>query len=146
MAYGNYYPVTYNPYQQYQQPAVNYPQIQQPQQQGNFVRVPNETEARNDPVAPGNSVTFIDENAPYCYTKTAGFSQLDPPKFVKYRLVREDELSAQNDATTAANVQAVNSIAYAEKAALDALRAEFDALKSQVNELTSKTRKDDTDE
>lgn len=146
MAYGNYYPVTYNPYQQYQQPVVNYPQIQQPQQQGNFVRVSNETEARNYPVAPGNSVTFIDENAPYCYTKTAGFSQLDPPKFVKYRLVREDELPAQNDATTAANVQPVNSIAYADKAALDALRAEFDTLKSQVNELTSKARKDDTDE
>lgn len=39
------------------------PQYQQPQQTG-LVSVPNIEAARNYPVAPGNSVTFKDENAP----------------------------------------------------------------------------------
>lgn len=58
-------------------------------QNGGFVSVRNETEARNYPVALGNSVTFKDETAPYIYTKTMGFSQLDVPRFDKYKLVKE---------------------------------------------------------
>lgn len=86
MAY-SYYPYQPNyfaaPYQQ-----------QQPQQtnQSGFVRVQNENEARMYPVAPGNSITFIDENGPYCYVKTMDISQLDRPKFEKYRLVKEEQV------------------------------------------------------
>ena len=80
----------YNPYapmfQQYQQ--MMQPQISNA---GNFVSVPNEMTARNYPIAPGNSVTFIDENSPYCYTKTMGLNQLDRPIFKKYKLVEEQE-------------------------------------------------------
>lgn len=64
----------------------NAPQIQN----GGFVSVRNEDEARGYPVAIGNSVTFKDETAPYVYTKTMGFSQLDRPIFEKYRLVKEE--------------------------------------------------------
>lgn len=82
---------------QYQQPA-NQPQPQtQPQiQNGGFVSVQNEAIARNYPVAPGNSITFKDENAPYVYTKTMGFSQLDRPIFEKFKLVKEDVAEASN--------------------------------------------------
>lgn len=69
------------------------PQYQQPQQTG-LVSVPNIEAARNYPVAPGNSVTFKDENAPYIYTKTQGFSQLDHPVFEKYRLTKEEDTPA----------------------------------------------------
>lgn len=83
---------SYYPYQ----PNYFAPQYQQPQQtqqtaQSGFVRVQSENEARMYPVAPGNSITFIDENGPYCYVKTMDISQLDRPKFEKYRLVKEDE-------------------------------------------------------
>lgn len=87
--------MNYNPYyQNYQmmqqsqnvQPMVNTPQIQN----GGLVSVRNITEAQNYPVAPGNSVTFKDENAPYVYTKTMGFSQLDRPIFEVFRLVKEE--------------------------------------------------------
>lgn len=65
---------------------------QSPQiQSGGFIPVPSEEVARNYPVAPGNSVTFKNENAPYVYTKTMGFSQLDRPIFEKYKLVKEDD-------------------------------------------------------
>lgn len=79
--YPNYYPQT--PMQMPQQQA-------QPQAQtSGFVSVRSEAEARNYPVAYGNSVTFKDENSPYIYTKTMGFSQLDRPIFDKYKLVKE---------------------------------------------------------
>lgn len=71
-----------NPYFQ------NYSNSQQ--QNVGLVSVRNEIEARNYPVAFGNSVTFKDENAPYIYTKTMGFSQMDTPTFEKYRLIKED--------------------------------------------------------
>jgi hypothetical protein len=59
-------------------------------QNGGFVSVRSIAEAQNYPVAPGNSVTFKDENAPYVYTKTMGFSQLDRPTFEVFRLVKEE--------------------------------------------------------
>jgi hypothetical protein len=73
----------YNPYQ--------LPFQQQQTQQTGLISVRSELEARNYPIAPGNSVTFKDETAPYVYTKTMGFSQLDMPVFEKYRLVKEEE-------------------------------------------------------
>lgn len=60
-----------------------------PQDNG-FVMVRSEMEARNYPVGFGKSVTFKDETAPYVYSKTMGFSQLDKPIFEKYRLVKEE--------------------------------------------------------
>ena len=116
MAYP-YYPNNY---------TYGYPQVQQqiqPQiQNGGFVRVANEDEAHNYPVAPGYSVTFIDDSASYCYTKTAGFSQFDKPVFKKYRLIAEDGTPQEN----------TEMPEYALKTELDKLKAEFKKLKSKV--------------
>lgn len=76
----------YQPY--YQQTPYYQPQNQT---QNGFVRVQNENEARMYPVAPGTSVIFIDENSPFCYTKSVDVSQLDRPKFSKYRLVKQED-------------------------------------------------------
>ena len=62
-------------------PAINQSGAQV--QNGGFVTVRSEAEARAYPVAPGTSVTFKNESAPYCYTKTMGFSQFDKPIFEK---------------------------------------------------------------
>lgn len=97
MAY-NYFPQYFQP-QQMQMPMQ---QTQAPAQQTQtgFVSVRSEEEARNFPVAYGNSVTFKDENAPYIYTKTMGFSQLDRPIFDKYKLVKEEaEIQIQTPKT-----------------------------------------------
>lgn len=169
MAYNNFYsgyqPMMGYPYQQQIQPNYQqqaYPQAQmqmaaqnqqtQPQiQNGGFIQVHDENEARNYPIAPGNSVTFKDENAPYVYTKTMGFSQLDRPIFEKYRLVKEDDIqAAQNQPMSAANSQQTNNIEYALKTDLAALQAEIDALKQRIEELTvkkttAKTKKEETE-
>ena len=90
------YPV-YQPQQQQMQQMPQMPQQQQTHiQNGGFVSAPNEAYARNYSVAPGNSVTFKDEFAPYVYTKTMGFSQLDRPIFEKYRLVKEEPEDVSN--------------------------------------------------
>lgn len=84
-------PNYYNPYYQPQQmPQQIQPQIQPQIQNGGFVSVRSEEEARNYPVAQGTSVTFKNETAPYIYTKTTGFSQLDRPMFEKFKLVKEE--------------------------------------------------------
>lgn len=82
--------------QMYQQPM----QFQQPQQQaggqnmqiqnGGYVTVRNEEQARNYPVAPGSSLTFFNETEPYCYKKTMSFSPLDHPVFERYKIVKEE--------------------------------------------------------
>lgn len=134
----NYYN---NPYQQYY-PQNNFqqPQIQntQPQiQNGGFVSVRSEAEARNYPIAPGNSVTFKDETAPYVYTKTMGFSQLDRPIFEKYKLVKEN--IAENIETENPNLidelkSRVNELNDELNNELNKLWGEIDAIKTQVNE------------
>ena len=158
MAYNNYYsgyqPMMGYPYQQQIQPNYNYqqqayPNAQmqmaaqnqqtQPQiQNGGFIQVHNEDEARNYPIAPGNSVTFKDENAPYVYTKTMGFSQLDRPIFEKYRLVKEEDIQTQNQPVSAEIAQQTNNIDYALKTDLAALQAEINTLKQRIEELTAK--------
>lgn len=155
MAYGNYFPVTYQPnyygqpnpyYQQMQQQAMmqQNQQMQNAQQQGQqmqqpaiqqsgFVLVPSEQEARNYPVAPGNSVTFKDENAPYCYVKTMGFNQLDRPTFERYRLVKEDSpVTAKNAPTNADSAEGSKDTAYALKSDLGAIWSEIDAIKEKL--------------
>ena len=97
--YPNYYPQyqpVYQPTQTAQQaqpqmPQQSYAPTQNQVQNGGFVPVRSEAEARSYPVAPGTSITFKNETSPYCYVKTMGFSQLEAPRFEKYRLVKEDE-------------------------------------------------------
>lgn len=106
--YNTYFPATYQqPIYPVQQQAVYQQQIppqqtQQQYQQIGFIRVPNEDVARNYPVAPNNSVTFIDENSPYIYTKTMDASQLDRPKFEKYRLIKEETVNQEQETVAAA--------------------------------------------
>lgn len=113
------------PYYPYQQ---QYQQIQQQPMQiqnGGLVSVRGIEEARNYPVAPGNSVTFKDETSPYVYTKTQGFSQLDRPVFEKYRLVKEED---------APDVQPNVHEQYALQSDLELIRKEIAELRKSMNE------------
>ena len=99
-------------------------------QNGGFVRVMSEDEARNYPVAPGYSVTFINDSATYCYTKTAGFSQFDRPVFKKYRLIAENE--PNTTFPDEGNKDTLPTPEYALKSDFDKLKAEFKKLKTKV--------------
>ena len=120
----------------YQQPPM--PQMQAPQQasaqpqirSGGIVSVANEDEARRYPVAPGYTVTMRDENSPYIYEQTMGFSQLEQPIFRNARIVFEDDTPKQppKQEKAADPPQPV----YAEMSQLEALRS---AVASDIREL-----------
>ena len=136
-AYPGYNPMYYQQLQNMQQPQQNTQQTTQIQN-GGFVMVKDISEALNYPVAPGNSVTFKNENQPYIYTKTLGFSQLDQPVFETFKLVKEERAEAPITASEDIVAQFLT---------LDegnALRAELDALKAELielkHELGSETR------
>lgn len=168
MAYNNYFSPSYQPnyygnqnsyYQQMQQQAMMQQQAQQAQQQAQsqqmqqptiqqsgFVLVQSEQEARAYPVAPGNSITFKDETAPFCYVKTMGFNQLDRPTFERYRLVKEDAPAEARESPTAHEQLApTKNTTYATKDDLAALWDELNALKeklkTQAEKKTVKARK-----
>lgn len=156
MAYGNYFPATYqpmyyqqqNPYYQQNQPVMQQnqqnQQMQQAQQsqqiqQSGFVPVPSEQVARSYPVAPGNSITFKDENAPYCYVKTMGFNQLDQPTFERYRLVKEENpISAVNAPTSESSDGKGKVTDYALKSDIEAIRGELDDINAKLKSLSEK--------
>lgn len=141
-------PNYYNPYPQYYPqmyptqsvaPAVQPTPVTPTIQNSGFVSVRNEAEARNYPVAQGNSVTFKDETAPYVYTKTVGFSQLDRPTFEKYKLVKEDV----EETEITENQSLVSEL----KDNIHRLWGEVDALKATVAQpaTTTTRRKKDGD-
>ena len=141
MAYGNYFPVSYQPNYFGNQNPYAYQQVQPQQQaqpvqriqQSGFVLVQSEQEARSYPVAPGNSITFKDETAPFCYVKTMGFNQLDRPIFEKYRLVKEEEAqTASESPQTKDNEAHGKESTYASKNDLDAIWGEIEVLKERI--------------
>lgn len=156
MAFNNGFPATYQPnyygqmnpyYQQMQSNGMmqQNQQIQQQQaqsqtiQQSGFVPVRSEQEARSYPVAPGNSVTFKDENAPYCYVKTMGFNQLDQPTFERYRLVKEDiPVAAANAPTSESGNDKGKVTDYALKSDIEAIRGELDDINAKLKSLSEK--------
>lgn len=117
-----------SPYQQIPQYSP------QTQSAGNIIPVPSETVARNYPLAPGTSGTFINENEPYCYTKTMGLGQFDRPVFKRYRLVEETDTPQDTQTAPATTSTAESSTAIPEhiKADIAALRALYDDLKLDV--------------
>lgn len=130
MANYNYYP--YNPYTQ---PYQATSQQQQPPQQihnGGYVSVRSEDEARMYPVAPGNSVTFINELAPFIYKKTMGFSQFDKPIFEVFEVIPKKPPTSEDTDKT------IKDITYAEKSDIETLQATIETLKGDIDTLNSK--------
>jgi hypothetical protein len=139
MAYNNYNPNYFYPnYPAYQLPQIPTPPQSQPTptpqtpqiQNGGFISVRSETEARNYPVAPGNSVTFFDETVRYCYTKTS-LSQLEAPRFEKYKLVKEEETPVNGSASPQKGTETPN-MAYATKDQMAAVVRQMEALKAEL--------------
>lgn len=141
--YPNYNFPNYPVYQPPQMPIQTAPQItpQTPPQQtqtteirnGGFISVGSEAEARNYPVAPGNSVTFYDANSRHCYEKTS-VSQLEAPKFKRYRLVEEEETPV-NASVSVQTQPEIKDVAYATKKEMSGVLSEIEALKAEIAEL-----------
>ena len=147
------------PFPQYPQPypqsvpvqpsAPSQMQQVQPVQQiqnGGFVSVPNINTAFNYPVAPGNAVTFKDENAPYIYEKIQSFSQLERPVFKKYRLVEETAGAEQPTAPQSGNVNAsqpqpVDLSGYVKTSDFEAFAAKYSGIPAAFEQLSQLVNK-----
>lgn len=129
MAYNNFYS-GYSPYYQQVNPyQINQAQpIQQNQVNSGFINVRSAQEAYNYPVAPGASVTFKDETAPFIYVKTRGFNQLEEPVFEQFQLVKVDNSQKATEPVQTANPE------YALKTDITVLQNEIDFLKKKVSE------------
>lgn len=107
-------------------------------QNGGFISVSSEEEARKYLVAPGNSVTFKNENAPYVYTKTMGFSQLDRPLFEKFRLVKEeDSETSDEDKNLTSSSDSKESQIYLVQEDLDPLVKDIKNIQTKIKEIDS---------
>lgn len=85
-------------------------------QNGGLVRVKDENDVINYPIAPGYSVVFIDEGVNHLYVKTAGLSQFERPQIEKFELLRQ---TGANDTDKSL------------KGEIEALRADFEAFKKE---------------
>ena len=125
-----YYPNQY--YQQAQQPTANNNyQPQQIQNSGIIMSISGEAEARSYPVGLGNSITFKDENAPYIYTKTMGFSQLDRPVFEKYRLVKEENSPVEETKKPQTDNLAFEDL----KGQIEAIKGDIEDIKKKMKDI-----------
>lgn len=103
--------------QQMQAPQPQAGQIQN----GGFVIVKDEKEAYEYPVAPGTSVTFIDEARKHLYIKTVGLNMFDKFEFRKF-LITEETVEAEHEAEKVSN--------HLED--IEDLRAGYEELKRQI--------------
>ena len=123
--------MAYNPY--YNQ-FMQYPQYQQPQQQQSaLIHVQSEQQAREWSVSPGCSLMFIDDNAPYIYTKTAGNSQLEPCVF---KIFQVSEITSKTAPKTSAEAESIVIADYVTRAEYEEVMAQLDDIRKQVKELT----------
>ena len=106
----------------------------------NTISVRSENDARNYPIAPGNSVTFKDENAPYIYIKTMGLSQFDSPTFERFRLVKENgELTQEGTSKPTYDNSVIDEI----KSDISGILDEIESIKKKIKTPVRKKEVDD---
>ena len=88
----------------------------------------------NYPIAPGNTIIFKDETAPYVYIKSMGYSTLESPKLEIYK--REDPIVQQQSSQ---NTVIDNSINEKLQSDIDSLYDEIEDIKKKLNSNTAST-------
>lgn len=147
MPYNNYYPFMQGyqmPYMQGYQQQTQQPMqqpIQQPAQiqDGGVVCVKDETAARNYPIAPGVSMTLIDEPRQHLFIKTMGFNQLEKPVFKKFQLIPESE---NNGDLSGISPETVKDTREDLKPQIEGIQREIEGIKAEIEKLkTEKPKK-----
>lgn len=126
MAYNNFFPSGYQPYQYPQQQYSQQQQQQQYPQQSGLVWVQGEAGAKSYLVAPNTSVLLMDSEAQKFYIKTTDASGMPLP--LRVFSYAEASNTAQNAPKT---VETINPSSYVTK-------REFDAFKAQIDEILKK--------
>ena len=112
--------------------------------QNDIIGVQSEQEARSYPVGLGRSILFRDETEPLrFYVKTMGNSPLEVPKFEKYRLVKDEDITelAPKSVETENKTEDIDLSAYALKTDLQPFQNEIDAIRKDISTLKERTKK-----
>lgn len=136
-------PYMNNPYlQPYYQPVMQQPMVQQPVQQTihqnpqtNVIWVSNESEARNYPVSPGNTVMLMDNDNPVVYKKSSDLSGRSLPLEVYDLVKREAEPPKEEN-------HQIDLTEYLTRREFDSYASEVDKRFSEINTY----EEEDTDE
>lgn len=121
MAYNNYYPSSYQPYQQY---------YQQNNQSQPIIWVQGEAGAKSYLVAPNTTVLLMDSEAQKFYLKSSDTSGMPMPlRVFEYAEITSN--SAQNIHKTP---EAINSMDYVTKREFEAFKAEIRGVKEAEDE------------
>lgn len=130
MAYGSYYPGSY---QNSYYPQIQMPVIQQPQPQQNvqgLIWVQGEGAAKSYLVAPGNTVALFDNESQTIYVKSADATGMPTMKILDYTM--------RTDAPQVAKIQPLSE--YASKEDVDYLKNEIEALRAKFGEMEGKKK------
>lgn len=124
MAYNNYYPIGYQPFQNNTAPQAqnNYAPNQ------NLIWVQGEAGAKSYLVAPNSTVTLWDTESETIYIKSADASGMPNMKVLDYKI--------RGNAVESANIPMQNG--FATKDDLNALREDLNALKAKIGEEATK--------
>ncbi len=113
----------------------------QNQSQVSFMSIRGKDIAVNYPIAPGNTIFFKDELAPFIYVKTMGYSPLDRPTLEEYR--RDDGVLPQE---TASNAKDDNSTIEKLQSDIAVILDEIDGIKKKLNTRSRKKEMDDDEQ
>lgn len=136
MAYPYYQP--YNNYLAYQQTVnafQNGNSSQSQLQTQMVVRVPSFEAVKTFYAEPGKTVTFFDDNAPYCYVKSGGASPVDPPKIRVFELIERTGTETSKNGDLSEGIQGNIDIS------LYAKTAEIKPYFEQIEHITKEVEK-----
>ena len=146
----NYYPVSYQPMQQYsQQYQPQVPAIQQNQSQNGIIWVNSGVEAQAYPVAPNNAVTLWSTAEPIVYLKKADAS--GKPTLITYDLVerKDPNINKEESSVSYATKDDLSAVAGAVKGfddVISSLKADIETMKSDMYGLSGKKRRKGEDD
>lgn len=132
MAYNNFFPTSYQPYQMPQMSQMPQ-QVQQPQQNSGIIWVLGEAGAKSYLVAPNTTVSLWDSESQTIYLKSADASGMPSIKILDYTI---------RDAAPQHQAPISNQVDYATKEDVGVLQSEVNKLREEMHRMNRSAKKE----
>lgn len=132
MAYNNFFPTSYQPYQMPQMSQMPQ-QVQQPQQNSGITWVLGEAGAKSYLVAPNTTVSLWDSESQTIYLKSADASGMPSIKILDYTI---------RDSAPQHQAPISNQVDYATKEDVGALQSEVNKLREEMHRMNRNAKKE----
>lgn len=132
MAYNNFFPTSYQPYQMPQMSQMPQ-QVQQPQQNSGITWVLGEAGAKSYLVAPNTTVSLWDSESQTIYLKSADASGMPSIKILDYTI---------RDSAPQHQAPISNQVDYATKEDVGVLQSEVNKLREEMHRMNRSAKKE----